>query len=136
MLRNEVDDMATDATIGIEALIAGGTKGEITYTISNRIPVIFAHEHNELYTPTNCRSIMKTIYNYRSKIVHGGKLKDKDKYFEINGKKFDVSNIAVAFLRYSLLFVLEHQEFLDAKKFDEYIDSIMSNKFQTAPIQE
>ena len=35
-----------------------------------------------------------------------------------------------------LLFVLEHQEFLDAKKFDEYIDSIMSNKFQTAPIQE
>ena len=26
MLRNEVDDMATDATIGIEALIAGGTK--------------------------------------------------------------------------------------------------------------
>ena len=136
MLRNEVDDMATDATIGIEALIAGGTKGEITYTISNRIPVVFAHEHNELYTPTNCRSIMKTIYNYRSKIVHGGKLKDKDKYFEINGKKFDVSKIAVDFLRYSLLFVLEHQEFLDAKKFDEYIDSIMSNKFQTAPIQE
>ena len=58
---------------------------------------------------------MKTIYNYRSKIVHGGKLKDKDKYFEINGKKFDVSKIAVDFLRYSLLFVLEHQEFLDAK---------------------
>lgn len=47
-----------------------------------------------------------------------------------------ISKIAVDFLRYSLLFVLEHQEFLDAKKFDEYIDSIMSNKFQTAPIQE
>ena len=71
MLRNEVDDIVTDATIGIETLIAGGTKGEITYTISNRIPVVFAYEHNELYTPTNCRSIMKTIYNYRSKIVHG-----------------------------------------------------------------
>lgn len=136
MLRNEVDDMATDATIGLEALLAGGTKGEITYTISNRIPVVFAHEHNELYTPINCRAIMKKIYNYRSKIVHGGKLKDQDKYFEIKENKLDVPKIAVDFLRYSLLFMLEHQEFLEAKKFDEYIDSIMSNKSKTTPSQE
>ena len=127
MLRNEVDDMATDATIGIEALLAGGTKGEITYTISNRIPVVFAHEQSELYTPSNSRAIMKTIYNYRSKIVHGGKLKEKDKFIEIGGAKYDVAKIAVDFLRYSLLFMTEHQEFLDAKKFDEYIDGIMSN---------
>lgn len=131
MLRNEVDDMATDATIGLEALLAGGTKGEITYTISNRIPVIFAHEYNEIYTPTNCRGIMKKIYNYRSKIVHGGTLKDKDKYYEINGEKLDVAKIAVDFLRYSLLFMIKHQEFLEAKKIDEYIDSIMSNKSET-----
>ena len=68
--------------------------------------------------------------------VHGGKLKNKDKYFEIKGNKFDVSKIAVDFLRYSLLFILEHQEFLDAKKFDEYIDNIISNQSQTTPLQE
>lgn len=134
MLRNEVDDMATDATIGIEALLAGGTKGEITYTISNRIPVVFAHEQNELYTPSNSRAIMKTIYNYRSKIVHGGKLKEKDKFVEIGGTKYDVAKIAVDFLRYSLLFMTEHQEFLDAKKFDEYIDGIMFNKAEKGDI--
>jgi len=128
MLRNDVDDMATDATIGIEALLAGGTKGEITYTISNRIPVVFAHESNELYSPSNSRAIMKTIYNYRSKIVHGGKLREKDKFFEINGTKYDVAKIAVDFLRYSLLFMTEHQEFLDAKKFDGYIDDILCGK--------
>lgn len=126
MLRNEIDDRATDATIGLEALLAGGTKGEITYTISNRIPVVFAHEANELYTPSNCRAIMKKIYNYRSKIVHGARLKDKDKYYEINGNKIPLDRIAVDFLKYTLLFVTGHQEFLEAKTFDEYIDNLMN----------
>lgn len=123
MLRNETDDKTTDATIGIEALLAGGTKGEITYTISNRIPVVFSYIDSDLYQKTNCRIIMKKIYNYRSKIVHGGTLKDKDKYYEIDGKKIEIAKAAVDFLKYTLLFMLEHPEFLDAKKFDEYIDS-------------
>ncbi|EPY2271874.1 hypothetical protein ACXAUS_000672 [Clostridium sporogenes] len=125
MLRNENDDMAIDATIGLEALLSGGTKGEITYTISNRMPIVFSHENSDIYLPTNCRSIMKKIYNYRSKIVHGGGIKDKDKYYELNGRKIEVEKIAVDFLRYSLLFILHNQEFIDAKKFDEYIDSVI-----------
>ena len=128
MLRNEVDDMATDATIGLESLLAGGTKGEITYTISNRIPIVFAHEQNELYVPTECRAIMKKIYNYRSKIVHGGNLKDKDKYLSINGDKVDISKIAVDFLRYTLLFMIKNPEFLDSKKMDEYLDNNLCKK--------
>jgi hypothetical protein len=122
MLRDENDDMAIDATIGLEALLSGGTKGEITYTISNRIPVVFAHEHNDLYTPKVCRAIMKRIYNYRSKIVHGETMKEKDKYYEINDSKVGIEKIAVDFLRYTLLFVLHNPEYLDAKKFDEFID--------------
>jgi len=128
MLRNEVDDMATDATIGLEALLAGGTKGEITFTISSRIPVVFSHIKNEQFTPSNCRSIMKKIYGYRSKIVHGGNLKEKEKYIEINNVKFDICDVAVDFLRYTLLFMTEHQEYLEATKLDEYIDSILLSK--------
>ena len=132
MLRNEVDDMATDATIGLEALLAGGTKGEITFTISSRIPVIFSHIKNERYTPSNSRSIMKKIYNYRSKIVHGGNLKEKEKSVEINNEKLDTCDVAVDFLRYTLLFMTEHQEYLDATKLDEYIDSMLSPKAEDA----
>lgn len=130
MLRNEIDDMATDATIGLEALLAGGTKSEIIYTISNRIPVVFAHIPNELYTSKNCRAIMKAVYNYRSRIVHGGKLKDKEKYFKINGEQLDIAKIAVDFLRYTLLFMTEHQEYLEAQKIDDYIDNVMSSKLE------
>ena len=122
MLRDEDDDMAIDATIGLEALLSGGAKAEITYTISNRIPVVFAHEHNGIYTPKNCRAIMKKIYNFRSKIVHGDTIKGKDKYYELNGSRVAIEKIAVDFLRYTLLFVLHNPKYLDAKKFDEFID--------------
>lgn len=128
MLRNEVDDMATDATIGLEALLAGGTKGEITFTISSRIPVVFSYLINERFTPANSRGIMKKIYGYRSKIVHGGNLKEKEKYVEINNEKYKTCDVAVDFLRYALLFMTEHQEYLDAAKLDEYIDGILSPK--------
>lgn len=126
MLREENDDMAIDATIGLEALLSGGTKGEITYTISNRIPVVFKHEHNDTYTPKICRAIMKKIYNYRSNVVHGSVIKDKDKYYEINGTKVEIEKIAVDFLRYTLLFALHNSEYLDAKKYDEFIDLTIS----------
>ena len=128
VLRNEEDDMATDATIGLEALLAGGTKGEITYTISNRIPVVFSHAKNNKFSNANCRAIMKKIYNYRSKIVHGGKMKDNEKFIEINRSNYSICEVAVEFLRYTLLFMSEHQEFLDATKLDEYIDSVLVAK--------
>lgn len=127
MLRNEDDDMAIDATIGLESLLSGGTKGEITYTISNRIPIVFTQNHNNMYNPKVCRRIMKKIYNYRSLVVHGGTIKEKDKYYEINSSKVEIEKIAVDFLRYTLLFVLHNPEYLDAKKFDEFIDTIISD---------
>ncbi|WP_313346939.1 HEPN domain-containing protein [Sedimentibacter sp.] len=122
MLRDEDDDMAIDATIGLETLLSGGNKSEITYTISNRISVVFAHERNEHYTQKNCREIMKKIYNYRSKVVHGDTIKEKDKYHKINDSEVEIEKIAVDFLRYTILFVLHNTEYLDAKKFDEFID--------------
>lgn len=123
MLRNEVDDMAIDATIGLEALLSGGTKGEITYTISNRIPIVFKFESNEKYALNDCRNIMKKIYNYRSSVVHGATLKDKDRFYINNDSKIPIEKIAVDFLRQTLLFVLHNPEYIDAKKFDECIDN-------------
>lgn len=128
MLRDEDDDMTLDATIGLEALLSGETKNEITYTISNRIPIVFANEQNDFYTAENCRSIMKKIYNLRSKIVHGANIKNKDMFHEINESMIKVETIAVDFFRYSLLFFLHHPEYIDAKKIDEYIDCTISEK--------
>jgi len=123
MLRNEVDDMLIDATIGLESLLSGGTKGGITYTISNRIPIVFKYEKNIMYKLNDCRKIMRKIYKYRSKIVHGEKIKDNEKVYEIDGSSIAIEKIAVDFLRQTLIFVLHNPEFTDTKKFDECIDN-------------
>ena len=126
MLRDEKDDRAIDATIGLEALLSGGTQGEITYTISNRIPVVFTSGDNTKYKSENVREIMRKIYNYRSRVVHGDELRDNDKIIEINDTKMEVEDLAVDFLRCTLLYILKNPKYLDAKKFDECIDGIIA----------
>lgn len=134
LLRDKTDDAVIDATIGLEALLSGGTKGEITYTISNRIPVIFTQVDGSIYPINECRTIMKKIYNYRSMIVHGGIIKDKDKKYAINNIDFPIEQVAVDFLRYTLLFIIKNINFLDASEFDKYIDkmilSMQENKIE------
>ena len=72
---------------------------------------------------------MKKIYSYRSTVVHGGKMKEKNKYIDINGEKREIEKIAVDFLRQTLFFVLNNPKYLDAQKFDCFIDeSIANNK--------
>ena len=127
MLRNEQDDMAIDATIGLEALLSGGAKTEITYTLSNRIGVVFSKNNDTVYKTSECRDIMKKIYAYRSTVVHGGKIKEKNKYIDINGEKREIEKIAVDFLRQTLFFVLNNPKYLDAQKFDNFIDEAIAN---------
>lgn len=126
MLRNETDDIVTDATIGLEALLSGNSKTEISYTISNHIPVVFSKIKNELYTAQNSRAIMKQIYDYRSKIVHGSEIKDKVANVTIDEHIIPAEQVAVDFLRYTLQFILENIEYTNATEFDSYIDTLIS----------
>lgn len=134
MLRDEIDDMSTDACIGLESLLAGGTKGEITYTISNRIPIVFAKNKVDKYSSLNSRTVMRKIYTFRSKIVHGGNLKDKDKYIENGEEKMFVPYVAVDYLRYTLIFMINNPQFLEPAKIDEYIDKAISNNFEDSDV--
>lgn len=127
MLRDKMDDMTTDACIGIESLLAGGTKGEITYTISNRIPIVLSKVGNTEYNPQECRKYMKKIYNLRSRIVHGGELKDKDIYLQNGDTKLYIPQIAVDFLRLALEFMIKNPQYLSPDEIDKYLDSIISN---------
>lgn len=126
MLREEDDDTALDAIIGIEALLSGDTQGEITYTISNRISVVAAKLERCPYSPQDMRRAMKTIYGFRSDIVHGRDTK-KNGMIAIDGKQVESKKLAVEFLRYSLLFIIGNQEYLDVKEFESALDNAVSN---------
>lgn len=121
MLREADDDTALDAIIGIETLLSGDTHGEITYTISNRISVVVARLDNCPYSTKEARKAMKTIYGLRSDIVHGRNIAKNSK-IEIGGQEKYTKELAVEFLRYSLLFILKNQEFLEIKQFENILD--------------
>lgn len=47
MLREELDDITTDACIGLESLLAGGTHTEITNAIASRMPFVISKVENK-----------------------------------------------------------------------------------------
>ena len=121
MLREADDDTALDAIIGIETLLSGDTHGEITYTISNRMAVVAAMTNQCPYTPADARRAMKIIYGLRSDIVHGRSI-NKNSKVKIADQEIETKALAVEFLRYSLLFVMKNQEYLDIKNYEVALD--------------
>ena len=126
MLRESDDDTALDAIIGIETLLSGDTHGEITYTISNRISVVASKLNNCPYSPQDMRRAMKSIYAFRSDIVHGRDL-EKNSSIKIGGNNVLTKDLAVEFLRYSLLFIIQNQDFLNPNSFEEALDNSLSS---------
>ena len=70
---------------------------------------------------------MREIYNLRSRIVHGGELKDKDIYLQNGNTKLYIPKIAVDFLRIVLKFMIKNPQYLSSEEMDKYLDSIISN---------
>ena len=126
VLREELDDITTDACIGLESLLAGGTHTEITIAIASRMPFVISKVENNQYLPTNGRKYMKKINNLRSRIVHGDKLKDKDIYIENNQTRIYIPKMAVDFLRIVLVFMIKNPIYLNVEEIDGYIDSLVS----------
>lgn len=126
MLREEYDDTALDAIIGIETLLSGDMHGEITYTISNRISVVAAKLESCPYSPADARKAMKVIYGLRSDIVHGRSI-GKNKTVKINDSEIETMELAVEFLRYALLFVMKNQEYLEVKNYEAALDMAVKN---------
>jgi hypothetical protein len=69
---NQAADRVIDAVIALEALL--GTDQEITYKLSTRIAGILARDDDERVA---LFKEMRVYYDTRSKIVHGGDLKEK-----------------------------------------------------------
>lgn len=69
------------------------------------------------YTPADDRKAMKTFYGFCTDIVHG-RTKNKNRKVSIAEQEIETKSLAVDFLRYSMLFILRNQEYLDIKNFE------------------
>lgn len=133
MLREKEDDTVLDAMIGIETLVSGGTQGEITYTMSNRMAVIATLVEECPYSANIARKAMGNIYGYRSSIVHGREPKDSNTNIKVgDSAKMHAKDLSIEFLRYSLLFMLANQQYLnEPKDIDCLLDELITKKYNT-----
>lgn len=119
LLRDNDEDRILDAAIGLEALFADDEKQEMTHKLALRVAVISKIATTFNYTPTQVFSAVKKIYSYRSAIAHGSRDADKKREVDINGNKISTIELAIEFLRNSLIVLLENPKYLTSTTIDE-----------------
>jgi hypothetical protein len=101
-LRDDHDDKLVDACIGIEALLSDDSI-EIAHKIATRGAAALATRIAEPIDAQNTFRMLKSVYERRSFLVHGGTGKRSKVIFELNGAKIPMSALATILLQKLLL---------------------------------
>ena len=126
-LREDDIDTMLDAVIGIESLLSNNNS-ELSFRISSRIAVVVSKMMDCPFSPHEARKAMKKIYDIRSRIAHGtGKVEVMDT-ISVSGKTLSYSQLAIDFLRYSLMFIILNQEYLGDDTFEKLVDDQLLKK--------
>lgn len=98
VLRSDDEDATLDAAIGLECLLGGGDKTEITHRIAQRAAAALATED---WNPDVVYACVKKVYAHRSAIVHGAKEKERKKtaFIKLGEANYRTSWIARWLLR-------------------------------------
>lgn len=120
-LRESDEDSIIDLMIGIEALVTKDDYGEITYKVSSRTAFLLSALPQYPYSITETSEAMKSLYKFRSKVVHGETIPDKLRTIKL-GTNTTLSSIELArsILEYLILAMMEHPSFVDARNIDPY----------------
>jgi hypothetical protein len=70
-LRETEEDTVLDATIGLEALLSDDERQEMTHKLAMRIAILSKLSSKFPHSPTEVLKTVKSIYSYRSAVVHG-----------------------------------------------------------------
>jgi hypothetical protein len=93
--------------------------------MSNRLAIISSQIDECNYNPDEMRKAMKYMYNLRSRIVHGEYVEENDKIVKVAGNRVKFKDLAIEFLRYSLLFILSNEEYLNSACFEKLLDDLL-----------
>jgi len=100
-LRDDDHDTLVDAWIGIEALLSNDNL-EVNHKIALRGAAALATRSAEPLDPQKAFAMLKAVYRRRSDLVHGTG-NDNKAVFDLGGRKFSTSALAVFLLRKLLL---------------------------------
>jgi hypothetical protein len=119
VLRSDDEDETLDAAIGLECLLGGGDKTEITHRIAQRAAAALADD----WKPDFIYGCVRKVYAHRSAIVHGVKERERRKTasIELDGTKYRTSTVAQWLLRMLLTNLLLADKAWTPQELDERI---------------
>lgn len=119
LVRDEEEDAVLDATIALEALLSDGNQ-EMTYKLALRVGALSKLDKSLQNDSVQAFNDLKSIYRYRSAIVHGSKNLDRKRIIKITQETNTTAHaLAVEYLRMILRVLLLNEEYRDPKHIDE-----------------
>lgn len=119
LVRDSEEDSVLDATIALEALLSDDGNQEMTHKLAMRVGAITKLSKDFKKTPQQAFKDIKSIYAYRSAIVHGSKSLDKKRMIKIDeNEKVTAHSLAIDYLRVLLKVLLENADYREPKKID------------------
>ena len=114
-IRANQDDGFLDCMIGLEALLCDGNQ-EMTHKIAMRMAALY-----KLEDPDRSAGVfreIKSIYGFRSKVVHGSADIDMGATMPRGNASVSVIDAAAEHLRFAIKMLVTHQEYLDVTQID------------------
>ena len=118
-LRETEEDSILDLMIGIEALVTKEDFSEITYKVSTRTAVLLSTISNFQYSKKENFDLMKKLYRFRSRVVHGEAISEKHRIIKVHEDEI-VSSVDLArkILESLIIVIAAHPEFSDPTEID------------------
>lgn len=119
LIRDSEEDSVLDATIALEALLSDDGNQEMTHKLAMRVGALANLDSSFEKTPQQAFKDIKSIYAYRSAIVHGSKKLDKKRVIKLEDNRETTTHaLAVEYLRFVLKVLLENPKYRDPKLVD------------------
>jgi hypothetical protein len=103
-LREDEVDEIVDLCVGIEALVSDSSPGDTTYKMALRTAAVLAQTEGVILGSEAIFRCMKSIYGYRSALVHGSSDAAKKSMVKIGDGEVKATTVARQFLQQMLYF--------------------------------
>tara|TARA_R110001583_G_scaffold192065_2_gene358189 strand:- start:97 stop:1548 length:1452 start_codon:yes stop_codon:yes gene_type:complete len=119
LVRDNEEDSVLDATIALEALLSDDSNQEMTHKLAMRVGALVTLDSTFGKSPQQAFKDIKSIYAYRSAIVHGSRKLDNKRIIKLeDDKETTAHSLSTEYLRFVLRVLLENSEYRDAKLID------------------
>ena len=120
LVRDDEEDAVLDATIALEALLSDDGKQEMTHKLAMRIGALAGFDTSFERNSVEAFHDIKSIYKYRSNIVHGSQNLEKSRMVKIDDEtQKPAHNLSIDYVRLVLKVLLANERFRDPRKIDQ-----------------